>query len=513
MPRRIQSFQDTESSVRRRTRLACSSAYSSDTAIKNLKQIRSEAAAAAAPPAVGRLRLVTWLVAGALFMEILDGVIIAPALPSMARSFGMTALELNIGISVYLLAVGMFIPVSGWIADRIGSRKVFALAIALFTLSSVLCGLATELWSFTAMRALQGLSGAMMVPVGRLVIFRFTPKERLMAVMSALTWPALVAPVIGPPLGGWITLQLGWRWIFLLNLPLGIAALTAAWYLVPDVRGPRRRFDWPGFLLCGAGTSLLLYGLERLAVDASPFNFALAGGGMLLLVAAWRHLRRTSNPMLDLTCLRVATFRAGLRSGSLARMAIGSTPFLLTLMLQLGFGYDAFKAGSLVLVLFVGNLLMKAVTTPILRRFGYRPVLVWNGMLAAASLAACASLHPASSPWWIAAVLLVNGMTRSMQFTALSTVSFADIGRNALADANGLFNTIGQLSAAAGVTLAAMAVRLAQALNSTTDKFGASGNYQDYQVAFCLIALVSLFSLVEMLALPKGAGDHFIDRP
>ncbi len=445
-------------------------------------------------------------------MEILDGAIIAPALPAMAQSFGTTALELNIGISVYLLAVGIFIPASGWIADRVGSRKVFALAIALFTLSSALCGLATELWVFVAMRALQGLSGALMVPVGRLVILKYTPKERLMAAMSALVWPALVAPVIGPPLGGLITLHLGWHWIFFLNVPLGLAALAAAWRLVPDVRGPRRRFDWTGFLLCGAGTLMLLSGLERLVVDLGGFNLALAGAGLLLLAVAFRHFGRTGNPMLDLRSLRVPTFRAGLRGGSLARMAIGSTPFLLTLMLQLGFGYDPFEAGLLVLILFAGNLLMKTVTTPILRRFGYRPVLVWNGLLASASLAACATLQPDSSIWWIGLVLLVNGMTRSMQFTALSTVSFADIDKDAMTDANSLSNTIGQLASAAGITLAAMALRFAETITSATGNHGVAGNYQHYQIAFGLIAVVSLASLVDMLALPAGAGDHFIDR-
>lgn len=445
-------------------------------------------------------------------MEILDGAIIAPALPAMAHSFGTTALELNIGISVYFLAAGIFIPASGWIADRVGSRKVFALAIALFTISSVLCGLASELWFFVAMRALQGLSGALMVPVGRLVVLKYTPKERLMAAMSALVWPALVAPVFGPPLGGLITLHLGWHWIFFLNVPLGLAALAAAWCLVPDARGPHRSFDWIGFLLCGAGTLMLLYGLESLVVDASVFNAALVSTGLLLLALAFQHFGRTGSPMLDLTPLQVRTFRAGLRGGSLARMAIGSTPFLLTLMLQLGFGYNAFEAGSLVLILFAGNLLMKTLTTPILRRFGYRPVLVWNGLLASACLAGCASLQPDSPLWWIGLVLLANGMTRSLQFTALSTVAFADIGKDAMSDANGLSNTIGQLASAAGITLAAMAVHLAQTMISVTGKGGLAGSHQHYQVAFGLVAVVSLAGVVEMLALPKGAGDHFIDR-
>ena len=458
------------------------------------------------PPS--RLRLVTWLVTGALFMEILDGAIIAPALPAMARAFGTTALELNVAISVYLLAVGIFIPASGWIADRFGSRRIFMLAISLFTASSVLCGLSTSLWSFMAMRALQGFSGALMVPVGRLVILKYTPKDRLMAAMSALIWPALVAPVIGPPLGGLITLHLGWHWIFLLNLPLGLLALLAAWRLVPDVRERAvRRFDWPGFLLCGAGTLMLLYGLERLVAAASLANLALTAAGLVLVGLAFRHFGRAANPMLHLAALRVPTFRAVLRGGSLMRMAIGSTPFLLTLMFQVGFGYDAFKAGWLVLFLFAGNLTMKTVTTPILRRFGYRPVLVWNGVLAAACLAACATLRPDAPLAWVGLVLLANGMTRSMQFTALGTVSFADIRKDDMSDANGLSNTIGQMTMAAGITLAAMAVYLGQSIAPA-----AAAGYRSYQIAFGLIALVALASVWEMVRLPKGAGDQFLDR-
>lgn len=459
-------------------------------------------------PAPARLKFITWLVTGALFMEILDGAIIAPALPAMARAFGTTALQLNVAISAYLLAVGIFIPASGWIADRFGSRRIFMLAIALFTLSSVGCGLSTTLWSFMAMRALQGFSGALMVPVGRLVILKYTPKARLMAAMQALIWPALVAPVIGPPLGGLITLHLGWHWIFFLNLPLGLGALVAAWRLIPDVRETAlRRFDWPGFLLCGAGTFLLLYGLDRLAAAPSIVNLALSGAGLAIVALAFRHFARTPQPMLHLAALRVQTFRAVLRGGSLARMAIGSTPFLLTLMFQVGFGFDAFKAGWLVLFLFAGNLTMKTITTPILRRFGYRPVLVWNGTLAAACLAGCATLQPDSSLLWIAPLLAVNGMTRSMQFSALGTVGFADIGKDEMSDANGLSNTIGQLTMAAGITLAAMAVYFGQAVVPA----GAAG-YRPYQVAFGVLALVALASVAEMALLPRGAGDHFIDR-
>jgi EmrB/QacA subfamily drug resistance transporter len=457
-----------------------------------------------------RLRLLLFLVTGAMFMEILDGAIIAPALPAMAQAFGTSALQLNIGISAYLLAVGIFVPASGWIAERFGTRRIFMLAIILFTISSALCALATSLDAFVALRILQGCSGALMVPVGRLVILKYTPQENLMAAMSALIWPALVAPVIGPPLGGFITQHLGWHWIFLLNVPLGMVALAVARIVVPDIRAAQpRSFDWPGFLLCASGTFSLLLGLEWLTQDIDPISCALMLAGVLLLWAAVRHFRRSSTPMLNLSVFGVRTFRVAMLGGSLSRMAIGSAPFLLTLMFQVGFGYDAFHAGLLVLTVFAGNLLMKTVTTPILRRFGYRRVLLVNGWLCATSLAACALLQPGTSWLLMVPLLVVGGMTRSMQFTALGTLGFADVPKTSMADANGLFNTVSQLTMAAGITLAAMFVRTGHAL---AELGGSAQTAAGYQIAFVFLGLIVLCSLLEIRAMPAGAGDHFIAR-
>lgn len=457
-----------------------------------------------------RMRWVTWLVTGALFMEILDGAIIAPALPAMAQAFGVTPLALNVGISAYLLAVGIFIPASGWIADRFGTRRVFMSAIALFTLSSALCGMTHDLATFVAVRILQGFSGALMVPVGRLVILRQTPQDKLMAAMSALVWPALVAPVLGPPLGGFIAQHVGWHWIFFMNVPLGLAALFAAWRLVPDVREVRRsRFDWVGFLLCGAGIFILLTGLERLVAAVDLPNLALCGAGLLLLAAAVRHFGRTEAPMLALASLRVPTFRIAMLGGTLARMAIGAAPFLLALMFQVGFGHDATTSGLLVLALFAGNLLMKTVTTQVLRRFGYRRVLLGNGLLCALSLVACAALA-ADTPLWLSVpVLVFAGMTRSMQFTSLGTIGFSDIPKQEMSHANGLFNTVSQLGMAAGITLSAIAVRAAHASFGSAS---AAPVANDYRFAFVVLAGVVLLSLVGIARLPRGAGDHFIDR-
>ncbi|MCI1007216.1 MFS transporter [Herbaspirillum sp. C7C8] len=456
------------------------------------------------------MRWITWLVTGALFMEILDGAITIPAIPAMARDFGVTPLALNVGISAYLLAVGIFIPASSWIADRFGSRRVFMSAIALFTLSSVLCGLVRSLPGFVVIRIVQGISGALMVPVGRLVILRQTPREKLMAAMSALVWPALVAPVLGPPLGGLISQHLGWQWIFLINAPLGLVAWLAAWRIIPDVRAEELTgFDWSGFLLCGVGISLLLTALEKLESSADAVSLVSGLTGLALIALACRHFLRSSAPMLDLAALRIPTFRFAMLSGTLARMAIGAVPFLLTLMFQLGFGDDASTAGLLVLALFAGNLLMKTMTTRVLREFGYRQVLLCNGALCALTLLGCAQLQPADSPVLVVPLLIAAGMTRSMQFTALGTIGFADVPKTMMGHANGLFNTISQLGMAAGITVASVSVRLAHGGPSHAL---AQPIIEDFHSAFIVLALMVVASLAGVVRLPAHAGQDFIQR-
>lgn len=473
---------------------------------------RISAAPSEAPGALvdsRRLRLITFLVTGSLFMENLDGSIIATALPQMAKSFGSHALELNLGISAYLLALGVFIPATGWVVDRFGARRVFAAAIALFTLTSVLCGSADSLGMFIALRILQGISGAMMVPVGRLVVLRWTPKPQLMAALSSLVWPALVAPVIGPPLGGFITTHATWRWIFYLNVPLGLAAFMAAWRLVPDVREDTpRRFDWGGFVLCGAGTFTLLIGLERLAADFDVVSWVevLLGAGLLAL--AIRHLRRSPAPMLDLSPMGIATFRACMRGGALTRMAIGAAPFLLPLMFQVGFGYNAFTSGMLVLAVFAGNLALKTVTTPILKRFGYRKVSLRNGVLCALGLAACGFITPDTPVLVTVLILFISGLTRSMQFTIFGTLTFADVPKDKMSDANGLFNTIGQVGMAAAVTLGSMCVRLGEALGPLPFLHGPG---EPYRFAFILVGIFCAIGLVDFIRLPQDVGQAFVE--
>src|SRR5476649_189993 len=454
------------------------------------------------------------LVAGAFFMEFLDGTVIATALPDMARSFGVLAVDLNIGISAYLLTLAVLIPASGWIAERFGARNVFSAALLIFTLSSLFCGLAENVTEFVAMRILQGIGGALMVPVGRLAVLRSTPKSQLIKAIATLTWPALVAPILGPPLGGFITDYASWRWIFFINLPLGLVAMAAAWKLIPnpprDVRPP---FDLFGFIASGGAMLCLVYGLELTARhDATwPLTALFLLLGLLAMWIAIRHMRHAERPMIRLGSLRVLTFRVTIFGGSLFRMAIGAVPFLLPLLFQVGFGMDAFHAGSLVLAVFAGNLAMKPATTPLIRRFGFRKVLLVNGTLAALSLMACAFLTPATPDWLTLAVLFFGGLCRSMQFTGISTLAFADIARPDMSNANTLFSTAVQLSIGMGITIGAIGVRLGNAVAPWLGMEDLPGI--GYRMAFVLITLMSLIGLLDLLRLPKNAGERVSRKP
>lgn len=445
--------------------------------------------------------LIALLVAVSFFMENLDGTVIATALPSMARSFGAAPVDLDVGMSAYLLTLGVFIPASGWLAERFGARRIFATAIALFTIASALCGMVQDVESFVAMRILQGMGGAMMVPVGRLVVLRATPKERLITAIATLTWPALVAPILGPPVGGFIVEHASWRWIFYLNLPIGVAAFAAVFLLIPAEPARRAKpFDVIGFLLSGGVIVIAATLME--AIGNQVLAWRTLGGlglcGAVLTVTAIRHFRRAESPLLDFHTLRVPTFAVSILGGSLFRMAIGAVPFLLPLMFQTGFGYSAFHAGLLMIAVFAGNLAMKPATTWVLRRFGFRRVLIVNGLGNALSLGACALLTPSTPVTLILGLLFVGGMCRSMQFTALGTIAFADVAPVEMAAANTMFSTVMQLTMGLGVTCGALAARAGE--------FLAGRGPPAFQIAFIGIALVAIVGMIDSFRLPVNAG-------
>ncbi|EMP4696101.1 TPA: MFS transporter [Klebsiella pneumoniae] len=453
------------------------------------------------------------LVAGAFFMEFLDGTVIATALPDMARDFGVTAVELNIGISAYLITLAVLIPASGWIADRFGARAIFTLALAIFTLASVFCGLSTEVHIFVVMRILQGVGGALMVPVGRLAVLRTTPKHQLIKAIATLTWPALVAPIIGPPLGGFITRYASWHWIFFINVPLGLAAIILSLRIIPDIRETERRsFDLSGFITTSVAMVSLVTAMERLG-DRQPQiwpTLALAALGFGCLLYSIRHFRRAAAPMVRLDALQVPTFRVTMYGGSLFRASISAVPFLLPLLFQVGFGMDPFHSGLLVLAVFVGNLTIKPATTPLIRWLGFRRLLLINGALNVCSLLACALLTPQTPVWAIMLILYLGGVFRSIQFTGVSTLAFADVPAAQMSDANTLFSTASQLAVGLGITLGAIGIRLGEQVGDwlhLTELPGIS-----FRLSFVFIALICLVGMIDSLHLAKTAGSSVSEK-
>ncbi|MBL5882881.1 putative transport protein HsrA [compost metagenome] len=454
------------------------------------------------------------LVAGAFFMEFLDGTVIATALPDMAKSFAVQAVDLNIGISAYLITLAVLIPASGWIADRFGARRVFAVALAIFTLASVLCGLSTTVDQFVAMRVLQGMGGALMVPVGRLAVLRTTPKHQLITAIATLTWPALVAPIIGPPLGGFITSYADWRWIFFINVPLGIVAIILALRIIPDLREDTRRpFDTPGFIATTVAMVSLVYAMELMGAQQSEglvLTLCLLAVGAATLIYALRHFQRAQWPMIRLDAMQVPTFRVTMYGGSLFRASISAVPFLLPLMFQVGFGMDAFHSGLLVLAVFVGNLTIKPATTPLIRSLGFRKLLLMNGALNVLSLLACAFITPQTPVWLIMLILYLGGVFRSIQFTAVSTLAFSDVPSAQMSYANTLFSTATQLAVGLGITLGAIGIRIGETLGAVLGMGNVPGI--SFRLAFVAIALICLVGMFDTLRLTKDAGSAVSNR-
>lgn len=458
-----------------------------------------------------RSTLIALLVAVTFFMENLDATVIATALPDIAKTFGVGAVDVNIGMSAYMLAVAVFIPISGWLADRFGSRRVFGWAIVLFSLSSLLCGWSDSLQTFVAARVLQGISGAMMVPVGRLAVLRATEKKDLVRAISFITWPGLVAPILGPPVGGFIVTHASWPWIFYLNLPLGLLALIATLVLIPKHdEVTSRSFDFSGFLLVGVASAALLYGVELLGQSRGSLlqGLLLSAAGVMLGAFAWRHMRRHAQPLLALGVVSVRTFSVCLCGGSIFRVAISTLPFLLPLMFQLAFGLSAFDAGLLVLAVFAGNLAMKPFTTAVMQRWGFRSVLMINGILGVLAIAACALLDERMSWALILFILFVGGLSRSMQFTLFNTLGFADIPKAQMSDASTLFSMFFQLSMAMGVAIGALLLRFAMNFHGNTGQAATA----DFQLTFLLVAVIAGVALLDSLRLPPQAGESVLQR-
>jgi len=453
-----------------------------------------------------RSLLIPLIVACALFMENMDSTVIATSLPAIAADLEVNPLALKLALTAYLISLAVFIPISGWVADRYGSRTVFAWAIGVFMTGSLLSAASSTLPAFVGARFLQGIGGAMMVPVGRLVLMRSIPKSEYIAALSFLTMPALLGPIIGPALGGAITVFAHWRWIFLINIPISIVGLILVLRYIPNHREPSVPvFDLTGFMLAGAGLALLMLGLSSLGGHLMSVTSTLGviGAGILLLSGYLVHARRTEHPVIDLRLLKLPTFRNGVVGGSLFRIGMGASPFLLPLLLQLGFGMDPLQSGLLTCAGAVGALFMKTMTLRILRRWGFRRVLLVNALAASVGLAVCAMFSAATPHVVIFLVLLVSGCLRSLQFTALQAIQFADTTQAAMSQATSLSSMSQRLAQSLGIAIGAYVLQLASDIGGHSEIVAA-----DFVPAFLAMAAISAASILFHRRLAPGAGTE-----
>jgi EmrB/QacA subfamily drug resistance transporter len=444
------------------------------------------------------------IVASAMFMEQLDGTVLATALPTMARSFNADPLHMNVALTSYLLTLAMFIPASGRIADRFGSRSTFRAAIGLFTLGSVLCAQAPTLWALVAARMLQGAGGAMMSPVGRLVMLRVVSKQELVRSMAWLMVPATIGPIVGPPVGGFIVTYLSWHWIFYINVPIGLAGIALVTIFIDEMKEPTRtKFDLRGLVLSGTALACLMFGIEVASrgVGSTLIVVALLGVGAGSGVLYWFHAKRTPRPMLDFRLLRVTTFRMSLLCGSLSRIAVGAMPFLLPMMFQLGFGYSAAQSGLVTFVTSIGSLGMRACAPWFLERLGFRTVLMWIGALATVLLALSAAFRPSWPLPLIYGILVANGFFQSLQFMAYNTIAYADVPREDMSAATSFYTTFQQMSLTLGIAVSAAALAA-----SITVTHHAQPMLPDFSAAFLFVAAVSFMAPVLASRLDNDAG-------
>jgi EmrB/QacA subfamily drug resistance transporter len=452
--------------------------------------------------------LVTALtVACALFMENLDSTVIATSLPAIAKDLHEDPISLKLALTSYLISLAIFIPASGWAADRFGARTIFRAAILVFIVGSILCGISATLPELVGARVVQGLGGAMMVPVGRLLLLRSVERSELVNALSYLTVPALLGPMTGPLLGGFITTYFHWRWIFWINVPIGAIGIILATIFVEDVKdGMASPLDVTGFLLCGLGLASLLFGLGGIGRGLMAWQAAvnLASFGILALAAYGLHARHVTFPLLDLKLLSIKTFRASVIGGSLFRIGIGSMPFLLPLMLQAGFGFTAFHSGSITFIASVGAMAMKATALRILRFFGFRRVLVFNAMLSAAFLGCCGFFTPSTPVVVMMSLLLAGGFVRSLEFTSLNAIAYAEIDSANMAAAVSFASVAQQLSLSLGVAAGAGALQGFALFDPGTDVLA----LENFKWAFIAMAAVSLSAAAVFVHLPLDAGSE-----
>jgi EmrB/QacA subfamily drug resistance transporter len=454
--------------------------------------------------------LVPAIIGSALLMQTLNATVISNALPTMARSMHEDPLRLNLAITMYLLASAVFLPISGWAADKLGAKRVLMAAMVFYAAGSVACGFSHNLGELVAARIFQGAAGAMMGPVGRLVLLRTTPKNELVGAMSVLTMPALLGPVIGPVVGGAIVTFADWPWIFFLNLPVAVLGVVLVLKFVPNVAEQDvAAIDWPGIFLTGIGLAALIFGFENLGRDVLP-PLAVAGlflTGFASLGIYWRYATDNPGAILDLSLFRIQTFTASVVGGGFMRLAMGATPFMLALLLQIGFGMSPFRAGLLTFMSAAGALIMKTTAPPILRRFGFRSVLTVNAVITGITFIAYGVFKPTTPHIVIMAILLIGGFFRSLQFTSLNGLAYADVEQGQMSRASTMSSMAQQLVQSIGIGLAAMLMHMFMVMRGEHHLTPAS-----ISPAFMVIGALTFISLAFYIPLPRNAGDEMNGR-
>jgi len=463
-------------------------------------------------PSPARFSVIVPLIVGcAQFMHQFDGTMITTALPVMATSLNEDPLKLNLAITSYLLALAVFVPISGWMADRYGARRVFLAAIAVFTVSSVLCGLSGTLAEIVLWRTVQGIGGAMMTPVGRVIVVKSVPRLEILRAMNYVTIPAVLAPLIGPSVGGFIVTYFSWPWIFFLNLPIGIVGLVLVYAYVPDLREDTvAPLDLRGFVLTGLALAGLVFGFAAIGRGALPVQVIIASISIGAICAALylAHAQRKSDPIIDLSLLRNRTFAASIWGGGLFYIGTTAQVFLMALLLQVGFGFSAFHAGLTLLAGAIGSTVMRFTFRPILNKLGFRWMLIWNGLLSGACLAAC-GLFTVETPLVVMlTVLFVAGFSRSTQFTAVQSLGYAEIPPGVMARATSFSSMMQQLMQSFGVGLTALVVHIGTVMHGHGDVITAS----DVSHGFFAIGLLSALSVIIFYLLPSTAGSELTGR-
>jgi EmrB/QacA subfamily drug resistance transporter len=455
-------------------------------------------------------RIVPLIVATALFMENMDSTVIATSLPAIARALGTNPLALKLAVTSYLLSLAICIPASGWTADRLGARNVFRAAIAVFVLGSIGCAASRSLEQFVFARIVQGMGGAMMTPVGRLIMVRSIDKKLLVNAMSLVTMPALIGPICGPPLGGFITTYFSWHWIFLINVPIGLVGIVMASRYIANVRVEHHDpFDFVGFVLSGLAIAGLAFGLSAMGLEFLPTGVvaALLCVGAIAAVAYVIHAKHSPAPILDLSLLRLPTFRASIFGGFLFRLGIGALPFLLPLLLQIGFDLTPFQSGLITFTTALGSMFMKAAVASVLNRFGYRNVLLYNALISSVFLAACATFVPGMPFAVMIAILLSGGFFRSLQFTSINTIAYAEIEPPKMSRATAMVAVAQQLALSTGVAVGALVVEITLRLKGSP-AMGAS----DFPPAFLAVSLLSASAALIFYRLAPDAGAELSGR-